>query len=63
MTDQMTPSMSQLVTRAFEKLMQLRKDALRTKPAAKPISITGMPSSEATIKGASTTDAPTPRGS
>jgi hypothetical protein len=38
-------SMLEIATRAFEKLMQV-KNALRTKPATKPISITGVPSSE-----------------
>jgi hypothetical protein len=47
----MTPMLS-LATRAFEKLMQLRKDAVRTKPT--PISIIGAPG--VTIKGRETSD-------
>jgi hypothetical protein len=51
---------AEMGARLFEKLIELKKAANRTKPAAKPISISGTPGSEATITGAST-DAPTPR--
>jgi hypothetical protein len=57
----MTP-MYEIAMQAFQKLAELRKAALQTKPppAVVVIDITGAPS-ETTIKGA-TTDAPTPRG-
>lgn len=35
--------MYEIATRAFEKLMQLKKDALRTKPPPQPIEIVGNP--------------------